>query len=220
MDQIPGALWGQDELDEHRVNVAPELIRVVIGVDPSGTNSSGSDECGIVGAGLGADGRYYVLADRSAVASPEGWAKRTVLVYDDLSADRVIAEKNFGGDMVESTLKTERATLPIRLVTASRGKAVRAEPIAALHTQGKVSFVGRFPDLEDQCCGWTPGSGWSPDRMDAYVWAMTELVNGSGLISHLNSMSNICPKCALANLKSALECFKCHAPLAEEEGAA
>jgi hypothetical protein len=215
MDQIPGALWNHTLIDEHRIQSQPELLRIVIGVDPTGSSSAGADECGIVAAGLGADGRYYVMRDYSAVASPSQWAGRVVTLYDELSADKIVLERNFGGDMVESNLRNIRKSLPIKMVTASRGKALRAEPIAALYEQGKVSHVGRLMELEDQLCTWTQMSGWSPDRLDALVWCMTELSTGSGLLGYLNSISKMCPACNSPNLSKAKQCFKCNAELPE-----
>jgi phage terminase large subunit-like protein len=140
---------------------------------------------GIVGAGItngqcvcGEKGNLphaYVLDDRSIAASPDGWANAAVRLFDDLGGDRVVGERNFGGDMVESTVRTVRPGLPFSLVNASRGKAQRAEPIAALYEQGRVHHVGAFPQLEDEMTTWTPSEPWSPNRLDALVWAITEL---------------------------------------------
>lgn len=214
MDQVPGALWNQTNIDDHRKASAPQLIRVVVGVDPSGSAHDGSDECGIVAVGHGNDGRYYVLKDNSGVVAPDVWAARVVLVYDELNADRVVAEGNFGAAMVESTLHHARPTLPVKTVTASRGKAVRAEPISYLYSQGKVSHVGVFSELEDELCTWTQDAGWSPGRMDALVWAMTELAGG-GALEYLNALSITCGQCGLPNIAGAVWCFQCRAALAE-----
>lgn len=189
LEDMPGANWRRPWIDGHRIQPVldedtgevlnlPAFQRVIIGVDPSGTATKNSDECGIVVAGMAQDGQVYVLADESLVASPDGWARVVARAYDKWSADRVVAEKNFGGDMVASTLRHVRDSLPIRMVTASRGKAVRAEPIAALYEQGRVHHVGAFPDLEDQMTQWEPSNPDSPDRMDALVWALTELTKG------------------------------------------
>jgi phage terminase large subunit-like protein len=153
----------------------PDLVRVVVGIDPAGTSDDGADETGILVCGLGVDGSGYVLADRSARLTPDGWARRTVAAFDEFQGDRIVAETNYGGDMVLATLRTVRRSLPVTKVTASRGKAIRAEPISSLYEQGRVFHVGAFPELEDQLCGWTPADGTSPDRLDALVWAMTEL---------------------------------------------
>jgi phage terminase large subunit-like protein len=180
LEEVQGALWTAKMIDAARVRIAPDLRRVVVAVDPSGTAGRGAgDDVGIVVAGLGMDGRGYVLADYSCNLSPDGWARRVVDAYDRFEADRVIAEKNFGGAMVEAVLRTAAKHLPVTLVTASRGKVVRAEPVAALYEQGKVSHAGAFDALEDQMLEMTSagyvGEG-SPDRADALVWALTELM--------------------------------------------
>lgn len=181
LDDIPGALWTRLVIDEGRVKEAQKLQRVVVAVDPSGTggDDQDADDIGIVIAGRGMDGRAYVLADWTCDLSPAGWGRRTIEAFDEFKADRIVAEKNFGGAMVESVIKTTRKLAPVKLVTASRGKVQRAEPIAALYEQGKVSHVGAFAQLEDQLCAFT-GEGYvgkgSPDRADALVWALTELM--------------------------------------------
>lgn len=181
LEDVQGALWTTAMIEPHRVKGVPDLHRIVIAVDPSGTAGKGKDkgdEIGIVAAGKSEDGRYYVLEDATCQLSPEGWARRVASLYEKWGADRVIAEKNFGGAMVEAVLRAAAPELPVKMVTASRGKAVRAEPVAALYEQEKVSHVGRFDALEDQMCAMTPagfvGEG-SPDRVDALVWALTEL---------------------------------------------
>lgn len=173
--QIPG-------IDRHRVAEAPDLARIVVSVDPSGTKGDGGgDDIGIVVAGKGTDGRGYVLLDGTVQMSPEGWGRRAVDLYHRFKADRVIGERNFGGDMVRFVISTADSTVAFKEVTASRGKVVRAEPVAALYEQGKVSHVGTHADLEDQMCNFT-ASGYvgegSPDRADALVWALTELMLG------------------------------------------
>lgn len=174
LEDVPGALWTWAMLEDRRS--APDLVRVVVAVDPAVTSGEDSDETGIVVAGLGVDQRGYVLADRSCRLSPDGWARRAVAAYDDLSADLVVAEVNNGGDLVEQTIRTVRRSIPYRKVTASRGKQTRAQPVAALYEQGKVSHVEVFSELEEQLTSWTPEDGTSPDRLDALVWAMTELM--------------------------------------------
>lgn len=184
LDDVPGALWTRDMLDATRVKVAPDIRRVVIAVDPSGTTGGpdAGDDVGIVAAGIGVDGRGYVLGDYTCNLSPEGWARRVREVYTLHDADRIVAERNFGGAMVEAVIRATDRNLPVKVVTASRGKVARAEPIAALYEQSRVSHVGSFSDLEDQQCAMTPsgyvGDG-SPDRADALVWALTELMLGS-----------------------------------------
>ncbi len=185
LTDTPGALWTFDTLLACRVAQPPDMQRVVVAVDPSGSNGDDEgDSQGIVVAGLGVDGRGYVLADRTCRLSPEGWGRRAVEAYDAFGADRIIAEKNFGGDMVRFTLQAVRATTPVTLVTASRGKVVRAEPVSALYEQGRVSHVvppaGDNPlaELEDEMRQAT-ASGYvgprSPNRLDALVWALTAL---------------------------------------------
>lgn len=178
LDDVEGALWTLGLLDETRVDAAPDLQRIVIAVDPSGGAGPNSDEQGIVVAGRGVDGHLYVLADRSCALSPHGWASRAVAAYHEFSADRIVAERNYGGDMVESTIRQVDQQVPVKVITASRGKVQRAEPVAALYEQQLVHHVGALPKLEDQMTTWTPQSGTSPDRMDALVWAVTELTDG------------------------------------------
>lgn len=183
LDDLPGALWTRDMFDAHRVKSAPDMQRIVVAVDPSGTGGSedDGDSIGIVVAGKGVDGRAYVLADRTCKLSPDGWGRRAVAAYHEFSADRIIAERNFGGAMVKHVIRTVDVSVSYKEVTASRGKTVRAEPVAALYEQGRVSHVGGLDGLEDQCCLIGPdgyvGEG-SPDRMDALVWALTELILG------------------------------------------
>ncbi len=174
LEEVEGALWTRAMFDERRP--APDLARVVVAVDPAATSTEASDETGIVVAGLGVDGLGYVLADRSCRLSPDGWARRAIAAFDEFAADRVVVEVNNGGEMVSSTLRTIRPTLPITAVHASRGKQARAEPVAALYEQRRVWHTAVFEDLEDQLCSWVPLSGQSPDRLDALVWALTDLV--------------------------------------------
>ena len=177
-----GALWQRDLIEGCRVNASPELTRVVIGVDPPA--SAHGDACGIVVVGLGRDDKAYVLADHSVEhASPEQWARAVAVAADEWRADKVVAEANNGGDMVISTLRAADVAMPVKKVHASRGKAARAEPVSALYEHGKAFHVGAFPELEDQMCGLVIGGGYegpgrSPDRADALVWAMTELMLG------------------------------------------
>jgi predicted phage terminase large subunit-like protein len=172
--QSEGALWSWDLLNRPRTQQHPDLQRIVVGVDPAG---GGPDEVGIVVCGLSVDGDAYVLEDASLRGSPNTWAEAVASAYRRHKADRVVAEKNFGGDMVESTLRTADANLPVSVISASRGKQQRAEPVAALYEQGKVHHVGRHDKLEDQMTTWDPAeSSESPDRVDALVWALTELM--------------------------------------------
>ncbi len=177
-DEPAGALWPREVLEKARAAAPASLRRIVVGVDPPA--SAEGDACGIAVCGLGEDGTAYVLADLSVAGlRPEGWARAVARAAEAWGADRVIAEKNQGGDMVESVLRSVDAGLPVRLVSASRGKAARAEPIAARFETGRAKLAGRFPELEDELAGLTTegyeGPGRSPDRADAMVWAMTEL---------------------------------------------
>ncbi|MFB8182623.1 DNA-packaging protein [Streptomyces sp. NPDC055966] len=188
LDDVEGALWTIGLLDETRVEHAPELRRVIVAVDPSGGTGPNADEQGIVVAGQGIDGDLYVLADRSCSLSPHGWASRAVAAWREFGADRIVAERNYGGDMVESTIRQVQTDIPIKVITASRGKLQRAEPVAALYEQHRVHHVGPLAQLEDQMTTWTPQSGTSPDRMDALVWALTELADGFSAQSWIDYM--------------------------------
>jgi phage terminase large subunit-like protein len=175
LDDNPRALWHLKSIEANRVRTAPSLIRIVVAIDPAVSSGPDSAETGIVAAGLGADGHGYVLADKSLMGTPKAWAAEATGLYYLLKADRILAEVNNGGDMVESTVRMYDEAVAYKAVHASRGKATRAEPVSALYEQNKVHHVGCFPELEDQMCSWMPGDK-SPDRMDALVWALTELM--------------------------------------------
>lgn len=184
LEDVAGALWTRDMIDAAQVNNLPGMVRVVVAVDPSGTRgaSDGGDEVGIVVAGKGTDGLGYILADRSCKLSPDGWGRRAVDAYRQFSADRIVAERNFGGAMVEHVIRTVDASVAYKEVTASRGKIARAEPVAALYEQNRVKHVAGLSELEDQLCAMTAGGfvgDGSPDRADAAVWAITELMGVS-----------------------------------------
>jgi len=190
--RVVGALWTREifatnrqrepETEEEREALLETLRRVVIAVDPSGCageNDRRSDEIGIIAVGVGHDGIGRILEDATGRYAPDGWANRTLELYDRWQADRIVAEKNFGGAMVESTIRTARRTAPVKLVNASRGKVQRAEPVAALYAQGKVRHVGHFPELERQYCMFSTGGyagARSPDHADAGIWGLTELM--------------------------------------------
>jgi predicted phage terminase large subunit-like protein len=180
LTDTPGALWSAANLEETRVATAPALQRIVIGVDPSGSGSDTSDECGIICAGLGLDGEGYVLSDLSGRLAPPEWARRAVDTYRVNRADRVVAEVNFGGEMVIATIAAVDPTVPVKAITSSRGKVLRAEPISTLFEQGRAHLVGTFPELEDQLTAFTSDYNrqrdGSPDRCDAMVFALTELM--------------------------------------------
>ena len=177
LDDMPGALWTRSLIDANRRGTDQAMRRIVVGVDPAISNTGDSDYTGIVVCGLGSDGHGYVLEDRSIRGSPKQWASRAVSAYHDWKADRIVAEKNQGGDMVESTLRNVDPNVAYIGVHASKGKLTRAEPISALYEQGRCHHAGLFPELEEQMCNYVPGLEASPDRMDAMVWAMTELMD-------------------------------------------
>lgn len=180
LDDIPGALWSRRSLDEARVSAARPLTRIVVGVDPAASSGETANENGIIVAGIDDKNKAYVLEDWSLRGSPDEWARKAVAAYRKWSADCLVAECNQGGDMVEAVIRSV-ADVPVKLVRASRGKYVRAEPISALYEQGRVHHVGCLPELEDQMISFTPeraadrSDGYSPDRVDALVWAATEL---------------------------------------------
>lgn len=180
LDDVPGALWQRAQIEKCRVDKAPEFSRIVVAIDPAMTSGENADETGIVAAAKGQDGEWYVLHDRSCRDTPDGWGRRAVGLHNEITGDRIVAEVNNGGEMVEHVLRTIDKNIPYKAVHASRGKRVRAEPIAALYEQGKVHHVGKnFQALEDQMCNFVPDDyDGSPDRVDALVWALTELNDG------------------------------------------
>jgi predicted phage terminase large subunit-like protein len=196
LEDVPGALWSRALINMAPVPVhfdgtsnVPDVARIVIGIDPAVTSGEDSDETGIVVVALGSDSRGYVLDDLSGRYSPDEWAKKAVAAYEQYSADRIVAEVNNGGDLIEKMLRLYGPNLPISKVHARQGKHTRAEPVAALYEQGRVSHVRGFPTLEDQMCAFTGNPGEdSPDRMDALVWALTDLMLGNGYVGSQFSM--------------------------------
>lgn len=195
VDEVEGALWTYDGIDCNRCGFddIPEEKRaaVVVAVDPSGAagrDDLGADEIGIIVAARGTDGDCYVLADRSCREAPIVWGRRAVVAFHEFRADCIVAESNFGGEMVRATIQAADQNVPVRLVAASRGKAVRAEPISVRYAQGQVHHAGRFGKLEDQLCAFSSagyGGGGSPDHADAAIWALTHLFgvdDGAGII--------------------------------------
>ena len=180
IDEDENALWKREWIEKARLSGYPPIARIVVSVDPAMSSKPTSSETGIVVVGADMHREHaYVLADESARLTPQGWALRTVHLFDKFGATRIIAEDNAGGDLVRSTLKAAvPRTLPYKGIKARSGKRIRAEPVAALYEQGRVHHVGRFPKLEDQMCTWTPdrGPSYSPDRADALVHAITELM--------------------------------------------
>jgi hypothetical protein len=193
VDEVDGALWSLEGIEAARLDPAdeplPDMRRIVVAVDPSGTRGdedSRSDAVGIVVAGLGVDGLGYILADLTCQLPPAKWGKVVVDAYNNWKADRVVAEGNFGGEMVRFVIQTADPIVPVELVTASRGKVVRAEPVSSLYDMGRVRHAGRFAELEDQMMGFST-AGYagekSPDRADAMVWALTDLmVSGNSMV--------------------------------------
>lgn len=179
IDDTPGALWKRSNIDATRVEMAPDLARIVVAVDPAATSSEDADETGIVVAGVSKERQGYVLDDYTVRGTPAAWAKRAIDAYNDYHADCIVYETNQGGEMVLQTLRSvvEPGSVSPRMigVHASRGKVPRAEPISGLYELGRVHHVGSLMQLEDQMCSWVPGDD-SPDRIDALVWAMTELI--------------------------------------------
>lgn len=203
LDEAEGALWKRDLIDRDR-ETDPEgfdrstLTRIVVAIDPAVTANKDSDETGIVAGGTDAKGHGFVLADRSGRYTPDGWARAAIALYDELGADRIVAETNQGGDMIESTLRSIRPNISYSSVRAARGKRARAEPVAALYEQKRVHHVGYHAELEEQMCTWDAArSDKSPDRIDALVWLFTELlVNTSGPVDWdaLNEMQSAMPQ--------------------------
>jgi len=185
LDDVPGALWTRGVIEASRASAVPTLIRVVVAIDPAATSSEDADETGIIVAGRDGQGQGWVLADASGRYPPAEWAKTAIAAYRAHRADRVVAEVNNGGEMVEATLRVIDPNVSFAAVRASRGKLTRAEPVAALYEQGRVHHLGVFPQLEDQMCGFVPAdhgdfgqrpTGGSPDRADALVWALSDLL--------------------------------------------
>lgn len=188
LDDNPNALWKRPIIEESRVANAPDLDRIVVGVDPAVTSNASSNDTGIVVAGVDKKSldpktgkklpHYYVLGDYTIHGTPHQWAMATVSAYHKHEADKVVGEVNNGGDLVESNIKSVESNIPYKMVRASRGKAPRAEPVSSLYEQLRIHHVGYYAELEDQQCEWVPGESESPDRIDALVWAITELMGG------------------------------------------
>lgn len=182
LDDNPNALWQRAWIEDARVEKAPDLKRIVVAIDPNAVSTADNSAAGIViaGVGYGSPANYYVLDDCTVEqATPQEWGLAAKRAYERRCADRIVAEVNQGGEMVAHVLRSVDPSLPVKTVHASRGKVIRAEPISALYEQGRVHHVGAFPALEDEMCEWQPGEP-SPNRMDALVWALTELSGPSG----------------------------------------
>jgi phage terminase large subunit-like protein len=184
--EVAGAIWSQDVIDTLRMGLIPPLRRIVVAVDPAVTSGDNADDSGIVVAGLGMDDHGYILDDRSLKGTPDEVCREAVAAYRAWGADRIVAEVNNGGDWIEALLRTADPNISYRAVRASRGKVVRAEPSSSLYEQGLIHHVGTFADLEDQMCEFTTdfdrkAAGYSPDRVDALVWALTDLFGSAGM---------------------------------------
>ena len=197
LDDNPGALFKRSDIENARLLVAPALNRIVVAVDPAVTSNEGSDDTGIVAAGVAfIDGvtHGYILHDLTLHGSPEQWASAAVNAYRELKADRIVAEVNNGGEMIQSVIKAVDPNVPVRMVHATRGKEMRAEPVAALYEQGRIHHIGHFGPLEDQMTEWDPldKSAKSPDRLDALVWAITDLMlsdQTTGILDYYRSLA-------------------------------
>ncbi|MBL0407076.1 DNA-packaging protein [Microvirga aerilata] len=180
IEDRPDALWTRSIFEAGRIDAAPPLMRIVVAVDPPASSSKRADACGIVAAGIDEGGTAYVLEDATAQGlKPPEWAARAVALYRRLQADALVVETNQGGEMATGVIRQVDPSVPVASVRATRGKYLRAEPVSVLYAQGRVRHVGALPDLEDELCDFGPGgltSGRSPDRMDALVWALTELM--------------------------------------------
>lgn len=182
LEDVEGALWARGWIDNKRMEKARvDFVRVVVALDPAVTAGEESDDTGMVVAAKGTDGRAYVLADRTCHISPDAWARKAIATLGEFKGDKIVGEANNGGDLIEVVLRTVDKQVPYKKVHASRGKQTRAEPISALYEQGRVSHIGSLPKLEDEMCQWVPDEDPdSPNRVDALVWALTELMLGGG----------------------------------------
>lgn len=176
VEDIEGALWTYDLIERNRVNVLPELMRIVVAIDPAVTSNKDSDNTGIIVVGKGTDGKAYILEDLSGKFTPNEWVRRAIAAYDRHKADAIIGEVNNGGDLIETIVKSTDNRVNYRGVRASKGKYTRAEPIQGLYEQGRVKHFKTLPKLEEELTSWQPESGYSPDRLDAMVWGVTELL--------------------------------------------
>lgn len=229
LTEVAGALWSLDLIDKTRVTKAPTMARIVVAVDPATTSGEKSDLTGIVVAGRGLDGHFYILEDLTMKGSPHACMAKAVSAFHKHQADRIVAERNNGGDYLENVLRTVGENVPYSTVRATRGKYTRAEPISALWEQGRGHIVGVLPELEDQMAACTPPvkdeSGRDrknkdpDDRLDAMVWAATELQCGTSAMNWLSAMSKMCPSCDFANAKRFTACQGCGKQLPDAEAA-
>lgn len=182
-DDNESALWKREWIDNNRVYTHPDFKKCGVALDPSASSNEDSDECGIISGGsaiLNGVEHYYVYSDKTGVMSPNKWADVAIMEYDKIQGDKIIGEKNNGGDMIETIIKGKRSNVSYKGVWASRGKEVRAEPIASLYEQNRVHHIGDFPELEDELTEWNPTTDKSPNRLDAVVWLLTWLAQLDG----------------------------------------
>jgi phage terminase large subunit-like protein len=220
VDDVDGALWSRDLIEQARIHAddLPQLIRINVAIDPAVTSGADSDETGITVQGVTADGHYYVLEDLTMRASPDAWARVAVEAYHRHKADRIVAETNNGGDMIELLIRQVDPAVAYKKVTATRGKIIRAEPIAALSEQLRLHLVGGFAKLEDQMANFTQDSKESPDRLDAMVWGVTDLMASQSSIMGLAALAQFCPSCRMPAPRSATYCPACQEPLGVSNG--
>jgi phage terminase large subunit-like protein len=217
LDNFEDALFFRGHIEANRLVEKPAQqpwYRVVVGVDPANTSNPDSALTGIIVVGISIDEHFYVLEDGSLRGQPDVWGKKAINLAKKWSADAIILESNSGGEMVEAVIKNLDRSARTRLVRASKGKDIRAEPVAALYATKKVHHVGLLPELEDQMCNWLPNErGPSPDRMDALVWAITDLSeNVSSAMRYLHSVSSPCAKCSFPLHWRNLNCPRCDSP--------
>jgi phage terminase large subunit-like protein len=218
LDDVEGALWTQGMIDDARVEEMPrDLQRIVVAIDPAVTNTADSDETGIIVAGKNTQAEGFVLADFTCKASPLEWAKKAVSAYYKYAADAIVVEVNNGGDMIPAIIRQIDPVVNVKSVRATRGKRTRAEPVAAFYEQGRVHHVGNFDKLEMQLTTWTPEEPHSPDRLDALVWALTDLLEGSPLTGYLSNLAQWCDTCNLPMPKNQTVCSNCASPLSESD---
>jgi len=188
LEDVEGALFNYKNIEENRITNHPiDLQRIVVAIDPAVTSNENSDETGMIVAGRDINNHYYILHDASQISSPDEWVKKAISLYKQYECDRIVAEVNNGGDLIERLLRTQNQSIPYTSVRASRGKMIRAEPISALYEQNRVHHVGVFKDLEEQMCQFT-GNGvqYHDDRVDALVWAITSLQNSGKAVFNIS----------------------------------
>lgn len=213
LEDVDGALWNLTRIEETRLSEPiGRIVRRVVAVDPAVTNNADSDETGIIICARDDKGNGYVEADVSMKGTPDAWARAVVRAFDEYECDAIVVEVNQGGDMVAQTLRTVRPRLPIKEVRASKGKRLRAEPISALYEQGRIHHLGVHELLEEQMCSWTPDDPKSPDRLDALVHGLTELMEGGGAAAYLRNLAVVCA-CGFPNVKGTENCTSCGAIL-------